>query len=114
MIRGIERRKIFRDDRDRNDFLSRLGSLSKGMGTRVLAWSLLDNHAHLLVFSGPAGLPSLMRRLLTGYAQSFNRRYQRSGHLFQNRYKSIVCEEEVLSVGTGTVYSLKSFESLCG
>ena len=94
MIRGMERKKIFRDDQDRKDFLFRLGILSKQMGTRILAWSLLENHVHLLLFSGPAGLPSLMRRLLTGYAQGFNRRYRRSGHLFQNRYKSIVCEEE--------------------
>ena len=94
MIRGIERKKIFRDDRDRTDFLFRLSSLSKQMGTQVLAWSLMENHVHLLLFSGASGLPSLIRRLLTGYAQSFNRRYRRSGHLFQNRYRSIVCEQE--------------------
>jgi putative transposase len=55
---------------------------------------LLGNHAHLLFFSGPSGLSVFMRRLLTGYAQGFNRRHKRSGHLFQNRYKSIVCEED--------------------
>lgn len=94
MIRGIEGKSIFRDNRDRKEFVTRLGNLRKETGTRVLAWSLLKNHCHLLLFSGPSGLALFMRRLLTGYAQGFNRRHRRRGHLFQNRYKSIVCEED--------------------
>jgi REP element-mobilizing transposase RayT len=94
MIRGIEGGAIFRDNEDRKDFLSRIGDLSKKTGTRILAWVLIDNHVHLLFFSGPGGISSFMRKLLTGYATRFNRKYQRSGHLFQNRYKSIVCEED--------------------
>ena len=94
MIRGIEGKSIFRDSRDRRDFVSRLGDLSKEMGTPILAWALLRNHVHILLFSGSPGLPLFMRRLLTGYAQGFNRRHKRRGHLFQNRYKSIVCEED--------------------
>jgi REP element-mobilizing transposase RayT len=93
MIRGIERANIFRDDKDREDFLSRVGEIGKATGTRILAWVLMNNHVHLLLFSGSSGLPKFMRRLLTGYAVWFNRRHQRAGHLFQNRYKSIVCEE---------------------
>ena len=62
--------------------------------TTVYGWALLTNHAHLLLRSGPDGLPRLMRRFLTGYAQAYNRRHERHGHLFQNRYKSIVCEED--------------------
>jgi hypothetical protein len=54
----------------------------------------MDNHVHLLLFSGSQGLSKLMRRLLTGYAVRYNRKYHRIGHLFQNRYKSIVCDEE--------------------
>lgn len=94
MIRGIEGANIFRDDKDREHFLSRLGEIGKATGTRILAWALMDNHVHLLLFSGSSGLPSFMRKLLTGYAVWFNRRHQRAGHLFQNRYKSIVCEED--------------------
>jgi REP element-mobilizing transposase RayT len=52
----------------------------------------MDNHVHLLLISGPTGLPTFMRRLLTGYALSHNRKYRRFGHLFQNCYKSIICE----------------------
>ena len=94
MIRGIERADIFRDDKDREYFLSRVGEIGETTGARILAWVLMDNHVHLLLFSGSSGLPKFMRRLLTGYAMWFNRRHQRAGHLFQNRYKSIVCEED--------------------
>ena len=94
MIRGIERANIFRDNKDREQFLSRVGEIGTATGTRIVAWALMDNHVHLLLFSGSSGLPRFMRRLLTGYAMRFNRRHQRAGHLFQNRYKSIVCEED--------------------
>lgn len=93
MIRGIERSPIFKDDRDREDFISRMGLLAQETGTRILAWALMRNHVHLLFFSGPTGISKFMRRLLTGYALRYNRRHRRSGHLFQNRYKSIICEE---------------------
>ena len=93
MIRGIEGRSIFFEDGDREDFLSRMRELSLKTGTRILAWAFMKNHVHLLLFSGGAGLPAFMRKLLTGYAVWFNRKHRRRGHLFQNRYKSIVCEE---------------------
>ncbi len=94
MIRGIEGREIFRDDVDRRDFLVRTGTLAAETGTRIVAWALMTNHVHLLFFSGHQGISRFMRRLLTGYAGQYNRRHHRTGHLFQNRYKSIICEEE--------------------
>jgi len=94
MVRGIERRTIFRDAADREDFLARLARLVTDTGLAVYAWALLPNHAHLLLRTGRRPLPRVMRSLLTGYAGAFNRHHQRVGHLFQNRYKSIVVEEE--------------------
>ncbi len=94
MIRGIERTDIVGDDADREFFVDRMGNLSVEMETPIYAWALMTNHAHILLKSGSAGLSSFMRRLLTGYAIIFNQRYKRHGHLFQNRYKSIVCEED--------------------
>ncbi len=94
MVRGIEGCPIFLDDRDRQGFVSRISQLVQKTGTKVLAWALMDNHIHLLIFSGPQGILQFMRRLLTGYAIRYNLRYRRSGHLFQNRYRSIVCEED--------------------
>jgi len=95
MIRGIERRKIFRNDKDRQDFIERLEVLCPLTQTSCYAWAFLSNHAHFLFRTGTAPLSTLMRRLLTGYVIGFNRRHRRHGQLFQNRYKSIVCQEDI-------------------
>lgn len=95
ILRGIEKRRIVDDDKDRQNFIKRLGYLAEETKTRIYAWSLMTNHAHLLLRSGPLGLPKFMRRFLTGYAVTYNLRHLRHGHLFQNRYHSIVCDEEV-------------------
>ena len=94
IVRGIEQRDIFNDDHDRQLFFDRFTKLLHETGVRCYAWALLSNHFHLLLMPTSTALSSFMRRLLTGYAVSFNRHNKRSGHLFQNRYKSIVCEEE--------------------
>jgi REP element-mobilizing transposase RayT len=94
MVRGIERRRIVKDVADRKNFVKRLGELSAATETSIYAWALMTNHAHILLRSSDIGLSGFMRRLLTGYAISYNRRHQRWGHLFQNRYKSIVCDED--------------------
>jgi len=95
VIRGTEKRRIVDDEKDRQNFVKRLGDLATETETKIYAWSLMTNHAHLLLRSGPLGLPKFMRRFLTGYAVTYNLRHLRHGHLFQNRYHSIVCDEEV-------------------
>ena len=95
MARGIERRKIFLDDKDRTSFLERFAVILDETQTQCYAWALIPNHFHLLLRIGPTPLSKVMRRLMTGYAVTFNKRHKRSGHLFQNRYKSVVCEEGV-------------------
>ena len=94
IARGIERRSIFADDTDRNHFLSRLETVLSETQTRCYAWALMPNHFHLLLRTGTASISTVMRRLLTGYAISYNYRHHRHGHLFQNRYKSIFCQQE--------------------
>ena len=94
IVRGIERGQIFRDNRDRNQFMDRLGDVLTGTGTPCFAWALIPNHIHLLVRTGQTPIATVMRRLLTGYAVYFNRRHHRHGQLFQNRYKSILCQED--------------------
>ena len=94
IVRGIERRKIFEDDTDRINFLDRLGKVLSETGTKCFAWALIPNHFHLLLRTGACPLSTVMRRLLTGHAMNFNRRHRRSGQLFQNRYKSILCQED--------------------
>ena len=95
MGRGIERRKIFINKKDRNDFISRLAELAEGNAMDIYAWALLPNHFHILCKTKMRPLSSSMRKVLTGYVVNFNKRHNRHGHLFQNRYKSIVCEEDV-------------------
>ena len=92
--RGIDRGLIFRDDVDRDRFIERLGALLSETRTACYAWALMPNHFHLLVRTGAVPVAGLMLRLLTGYAIVFNRRHRRWGHLFQNRYKSILCQED--------------------
>jgi putative transposase len=58
IIRGIERRKIVDDNRDRENFVSRLGDIAQDTGTAVYAWSLMSNHAHILLRSSTVGLPT--------------------------------------------------------
>jgi len=95
ICRGIERRRIFDDDADRDNFIERLGTILKEISIPCYGWALLSNHFHLLLRSGKAPISTVMRRLLTGYAVSYNRRHRRSGHLFQNRFKSILCQEDI-------------------
>jgi putative transposase len=94
MIRGIERRKIFNDNKDREDLIERLLVLLPETKTQCYGWAFLSNHVHFLFRSGPRGIANLMRRLLTGYAVFYNRRHHRHGQLFQNRYKSVICQED--------------------
>lgn len=94
ICRGIERTKIFRDDADRDNFVDRLDSVISETHTGCFAWALIPNHFHLLLKTGQVPIATVMRRLLTGYAISFNRRHRRTGHLFQNRYKSVLCQED--------------------
>ena len=99
--RGIERRKIFRDNKDKNEFINRLNKSLKLTKTQCYAWVLMDNHFHLLLRPLKEPLSVLMRQLLSGYVGYFNARHTRVGHLFQNRYKSILCQEDILPVQPG-------------
>jgi len=94
IARGIEKTRIFRDEVDYRFFINRLGELVEENHFDCFAWVLLPNHFHLLLRTGHIPLATFMRRLMTSYATYYNRRHKRSGHLFQNRYKSFVCEED--------------------
>lgn len=93
IARGIAKNKIFLDAVDRKNFLNRLDRILTESETPCYAWALMPNHFHLLLRTGTVPIATIMRRLLTGYAGFHNRRHARHGHLFQNRYKSILCQE---------------------
>ena len=94
MGRGIDGIELFARKSDRDDFQRRLENLSEVKALSVYAWALMDNHFHLLLRTGKRSLSKSMRKILTGYAVNVNRRHKRYGHLFQNRYKSILCEDD--------------------
>jgi putative transposase len=94
IARGIDRGKIFQDPTDKRNFLKRLAEILKATETRCYAWAIIPNHFHLLLRTGNTPVATVMRRLLTGHALYYNRRHRRYGHLFQNRYKSILCQED--------------------
>lgn len=94
MVRGIERCNIFRNDADRDNFLERLEKVLNETKTVCYAWALIPNHFHLLLQTGSMPISTVMRRLLTGYALYYNRKHRRHGHLFQNRFKSILCQKD--------------------
>ena len=80
--------------KDRENFLERLSDLCRADALSVYAWALMGNHFHLLLRTDNQLLSKSMRKLLTGYVVNYNRRHTRYGHLFQNRYKSILCEDD--------------------
>ena len=94
MGRGLERRRIFNTDVDKEDFLDRLGEALTRSGAQCLAWAMMSNHYHLLIRVGDQPLAKLMSPLLGGYAGHYNRRYRRSGYVFQSRYRSILCDAD--------------------
>ena len=92
--RGVARSTIFRDELDYGDFERHLLRVAEAYGWRLHAYCLLPNHYHLVVESTSRSLSIGMQRLNGRYAQRFNQRYDRVGHVFQNRFGSYVIETE--------------------
>jgi len=90
--RGIEKKNIFSTDKDKQQFYKRLRKILEKSSLQLFAWCIMDNHFHLLLQTGQTSLSEFMRRILTSYALYYNKTYKRVGHLFQNRYKSILCD----------------------
>jgi len=94
MCRAVEQKDIFCYPQDKEEFVTRLEKLLRKSSMQCYAWSVMDNHFHLLLLTGETSLSEFMRRLLTGYAVCYNKVHRRAGHLFQNRYKSIICDRD--------------------
>ena len=94
ITRGNQRQKIFYDDQDRNKYLSLLQDFKEAYSFRVYAYVLMRNHVHLLMETARVPLSRIMQRLSSGYTQYFNRRHRLTGHLFQGRYKAILCDKD--------------------
>jgi putative transposase len=94
IVRGNQRRKTFLSDDDYRAYLERLEHYRTKFRVRIYAYCLMPNHVHLLLEIGFAPLGKFMQGLQQSYTQYFNRRYRKVGHLFQGRYKAIICEKD--------------------
>ena len=92
--RGDRREAIFVDDTDRSAFLALLGRMLERLDAQVLAYCLMGNHYHLVLYTRRANLSLLMRQLNGVYTQDFNRRHGKAGHVFQGRFKAILVDRE--------------------
>ena len=94
LSRGNEQSDIFYDNTDRQRFLNTVEELSERFAVDIFAYVLMDNHYHLLLKTRRANLSKAMQWFGTTYTRRFNNRHNRSGHLFQGRFKSIIIEND--------------------
>ena len=94
IVRGNQRRKTFRSDDDYKAYLDRLEKYRAKFHVRIYAYCLMPNHVHLLLETGSPPLAKFMQGLQQSYTQYFNRSYRKVGHLFQGRYKAIICDKD--------------------
>jgi len=94
IVRGNQRLKTFLDDRDYQVYLERLAKYRKLYGYNIHAYCLMPNHVHLLVESSDHPLGKFMQGLQQSYSQYFNARHRKVGHVFQGRYKAIICDRD--------------------
>ncbi len=94
MMRRINKQVIFEDDGDRRFFLKTLGHCKEVSGFRLYAFCLMSNHVHLLMETGEEPLETVFKRIGSGYVKWYNQKYQRVGHLFQDRFRSENVEDE--------------------
>jgi REP element-mobilizing transposase RayT len=94
IVRGNQRRKTFLDESDFRGYLERLSRYRRKFGHTLHAYCFMPNHVHLLVESGHEPLAKFMQGLQQSYSQYFNLRHRKIGHVFQGRYKAIVCQKD--------------------
>ncbi|MFH1360596.1 MAG: transposase [Candidatus Omnitrophota bacterium] len=94
IARGIDGIEIFQTEKEKQAFLSRLKKRLSESNLQIYSWCLMDNHCHLLIQTGKTSLSEFMQSVLTGYAVFYNKAHKRKGYVFQNRYKSILCQTD--------------------
>ena len=94
ILRGINRQTIFEEDEDAIKFVETLGEYKEKSGYKLYAYCLMGNHIHLLLKEEDEELGIIMRRIGASYVYWYNLKYNRCGHLFQDRYKSEPVEGE--------------------
>lgn len=112
MVRGINRQDIFHDDEDREKFLDILKKVKEISQCELYGYCLMDNHVHLLIREGNEDLSQIMKRIGITYAYWHNKKYERSGHLFQDRFKSENVEDDSYFLGVLRYIHLNPLKAL--
>ena len=94
MLRGNERKNIFRDNEDKLRFMDIILEKKDSDRFYLHAFCLMDNHVHLMLSEGVEDLSTVMKRITVSYVRYFNKKYKRVGHLFQGRFKSEVVDQD--------------------
>ncbi len=94
IVRGNQRQNIFIDDKDRRKYLSRVQSYKTKLKFILYSYVLMSNHIHLLIETPDVPISRIMQVLNFTYTQYFNRKYGKTGHLFQGRYKALLCDRD--------------------
>ncbi|MBR4502283.1 MAG: transposase [Clostridia bacterium] len=94
IVRGTDRQPLFATEEDYAFYLASLDRYSLVLRVTVCAWCLMENHAHLLLYDTGKQIPTLMKKLGVRYSRYFNQKYDRTGHLFQDRYRSEKVEDD--------------------
>ena len=94
VVRGINRQDIFFDDEDRQQYMKILHRVKEKSGCELYAYCLMDNHVHLLIKEKVEDISQIMKRQGVSYAQAYNQKYERCGHVFQDRFKSEAVETD--------------------
>jgi REP element-mobilizing transposase RayT len=94
ILRGANKQKIFHEDQDNEKFIEILAKYKKVSGIKVYGWCLMGNHVHILIEQGKEEISVTMKRIGVSYARYYNWKYNSTGHLFQDRYKSEKVEDD--------------------
>ena len=94
MLRGNERRNLFNDDDDKQRFIETIYEKKQGNAYYLHAFCLMDNHVHIMLSEGIGDVARVMKRITVSYVYYFNKKYKRVGHLFQDRYRSEMVEND--------------------
>lgn len=111
--RGLNKQKIFLEDGDFIYFLKKLDNLKKekNFDHSIYSYVLMPNHFHLLIQTRKINISQIMSSLLTSYSMYFNHKYERVGVLFQNRFKSKLCDKETYFLGASRYIHLNPIEA---
>ncbi|WP_084112119.1 transposase [Paramaledivibacter caminithermalis] len=94
IVRGNNKNYIFEDDKDKLEYLMRVKKYKEKYRSKLYSYVIMDNHAHLLIEVSNTPLTKIMQLIQQTYTQYYNKKYNRTGHVFEQRYKAILCNKD--------------------